>query len=171
MERQLFEERFNAQNSELDYDDLKSEIKRLMNTESVFIGNGTLNLIGCIEECSELIELLSLVIAPREAVLEETADVIIASYVLEEFAGIVQEPVDSILRYDDRKAVGTLAICQANITKVLRGKRDKEILGKTAKSMRSVAVYMCKKYCFLDEEIDKAINVKLELFKTMKSFK
>lgn len=173
MERQLFKEKFEAQSSTWEISDLEFEVCRLMNTDSVFAGKGTLNLIGCIEECSELITILSLLAIPRLSLIEEVADVIITSSVVESFANISPSKTRVVRphNYCLDRAICDLSICQQDITRVLRGRKEKEDLKITVDRMRTATDWICHNYNLTEEGINKAINVKLELFKTMEVFK
>lgn len=147
----------------------KEEI-RTLDTAPVYIGHGTRNLIIVMEELAELQEqfaLQSVGSGERLCLIEETADVYMGMDYVCMICNITELEIQDQNMPADWNLTSTyiiriLARLQQKLSKYLRGKIDGTGLIKEVSDVL-VAVEMIKRqYHISDEEINKAVNVKLQ---------
>lgn len=147
----------------------KEEI-RTLDTTPVYIGHGTRNLIIVMEELAELQEQLvlqSIGTGEKICLIEETADVYMAMDYVRMICNITESEIQEqdmavSLYINPLHIIGTLVRLQQKLSKYLRGKIDDTGLVKEVADVLTAIEMIKKKYHISDEEINKAVNVKLQ---------
>ena len=170
MEKEKFRKLYEKASIIVDGNRKTKEEIRTLDTTPVYIGHGTRNLIIVMEELAELQEQLALQSVgsgERLCLIEETADVYMAMDYVRMICNITELEIQEQIIPTDWFSISTyliriLARLQQKLSKYLRGKIDGTELAKEVSDVL-VAVEMIKRqYHISDEEINKAVNVKLQ---------
>lgn len=156
--------------SKIDYDERIKIEKESIDPNPINIGAGNRNLIIVMEECSELVqELIAMQhgIGDRISLIEETADVEQGLDYVKLICDISNDDIitDKYFENEYNKLttpIIALSLLQQQISKYLRNKSDKYQIIEAVTNVYIALNNIKYTYCISEEEINKAMNVKLQ---------
>lgn len=170
MEKEKFRKLYEEAATTVDVNKRRKEELRTIDTEPIYVGQGTRNLIIVIEELAELQEQLviwSTGLGERLYLIEEIADVYMAMdyvYMVCNIAEpeIPEQHIPASLYFNTTYNISILAKLQRKLSKYLRGIIDDTGILTEVTDALATLKRIKKIYHISDEEINKAFNVKLQ---------
>ena len=162
MDKNIFIEKYNNANVNINKEEkLKIELKSIDN-KPIDIP-GIRNLIIVIEECSELIQVLSDKNHDRFSLIEEMSDVEQGLDYIEIICNLkIDKNYKIIESYNTELLIYNLACLQQCLTKYLRGKNNIDFLQFMLNKIFSLLQIAKMHYGISNDEINKAMNVKID---------